>query len=145
MSEAAQLGEFMAKLGSVREMAITEPIRYGKLIAALPGSPPVRDAIAPFTAASQPAAVRLTALGYYLDQGTTAQLEPLAPLAQDKTRVPECAKGADGCEWRCEITSDGQQLVKTVQTVGEFVQFCVTPAVIDRDKADAAAAKTAKN
>jgi hypothetical protein len=145
MSEAAHLAEFMGKLGNVREMAITEPIRYGKLIAGLPGAPAVREAIAPFTAASQPAAVRVTALGYYLDQGTGAQLASLEPLTLDKTRVPECAKGADGCEWRCEIASEGQQLVKTVQTLGDFVQYCVKPAIIDRDKAHAAAAKTAKN
>jgi hypothetical protein len=144
MSEVAQLGEFMGKLASVREMAITEPIRYGKLIAGLPGAPPVRQAIAPFTAAAQPVPVRLTALGYYLDQGTRADLAFLEPLAQDRARVPECAKGADGCEWRCEIASEGQQLVKAVQSVGDFVQYCVKPAISERDKADAAA-KTAKN
>jgi hypothetical protein len=145
MSEAAQLGEFMAKLGGVREMAITEPIRYGKLIAGLPGAPPVRDAIGAFTPASQPAAVRLTALGYYLDQGTPADLTRLEPLTQDKTRVPECVKGADGCEWNCEIVSDGQQLVKPVQSIGDFVQYCVKPAIVERGKSDATATKTAKN
>jgi hypothetical protein len=145
MSEVAHLGEFMGKLGAVREMAITEPIRYGKLIAALPGAPPVRQAVAPFTAATQPAPVRLTALGYYLDQGASADLVALEPQAQDKTRVPECARGADGCEWRCEIASDGQQLVKVVQTVGDFVQYCVKPAISERVKPDAAALQTAKN
>jgi hypothetical protein len=145
MSEVSHLGEFMGKLGSVREMAITEPIRYGKLIAGLPGAPPVREAIAPFMAASQPAPVRLAALGYYLDQGARAELAALEPLAQDKARVPDCPKGAEGCEWRCEITSDGQQLVKPVQTVGDFVQYCVKPAIIDREEPDAAGTKTAKN
>ncbi|HTV19036.1 MAG TPA: hypothetical protein VMG12_10205 [Polyangiaceae bacterium] len=145
MSEVAHLGEFMGKLGAVREMAITEPLRYGKLIAALPGAPPVREAIAPFVAAAQPSPVRLTALGYYLDQGTSADLAFLEPLTQDKARVPECAKGADGCEWQCEITSEGQQQAKTVQTVGDFVQYCVKPAIDERNKPVAAALATAKN
>jgi hypothetical protein len=145
MSEASQLGEFMSKLGSVRQMAITEPIRYGKLIAGLPGEPPVRDAIGAYAAAGQPPSVRLTALGYYLDQGTRDHLATLEPMTQDRTSVPGCAKDADGCEWRCEITSDGQQLVRPVQTVGEFVQYCVKPAIIARATPDAAAAKTAKN
>jgi hypothetical protein len=145
MSEASQLGEFMSKLGAVRQMAITEPIRYGKLIAGLPGAPKVSDAIGPFAAPGQPPAARLTALGYYLDQGTRDQLATLEPMAQDSTRVPECAKDAEGCEWRCEIVSDGQQVVKPVQTVGEFVQYCVKPAILARATADAAAVKTAKN
>jgi hypothetical protein len=145
MSEASQLSEFMSALGAVREMAITEPIRYGKLIAGLPGSPLVRDAIGPYAAAGQPVPVRLTALGYYLDQGTGDQLATLERMASETTRVPGCAKDAEGCEWRCEIASDGQQVVKPVQTVGEFVQYCVKPAIVARATADAATAKTAKN
>jgi hypothetical protein len=145
MSEAAHLAEFMGKLGGVREMAITEPIRYGKLIAGLPGAPPVRAAIATYAAAGQPTAARLTALGYYLEQGTRAELPALEAMALDTTRVPECARNAEGCEWRCEIASDGQQVVKPVQTIGEFVQYCVKPAILERATADAAALKTAKN
>jgi hypothetical protein len=145
MSEAAHLAEFMGKLGAVREMAITEPIRYGKLIAGLPGAPPVRGAIGGFAVAGQPTAARLTALGYYLEQGTRAELPALDAMALDNTRVPECAKNSEGCEWRCEIASGGQRVVKPVQTVGEFVQYCVKPAILDRATADAAALKTAKN
>ena len=144
MSEVGQLDEFMNRLGSVREMAITEPIRYGKLIAGLPGSPPVRDVIAKYAAAPRPAAVRLTALGYYLDQATKDQLATLEPYAVDTTRVPECAKGAEGCEWRCEVTSGGQQVVKSVGTIGDFVQYCVKPAVTER-AADPTSAKSASN
>jgi hypothetical protein len=145
MSEASQLNEFMAQLGTVREMAITEPIRYGKLIAGLPGAPLVRDAIGAYAAAGQPAPVRLTALGYYLDQGTRDHLAALERMAMDTTRVPECAQNAEGCEWRCEIASDGQQVVKPVQTVGEFVQYCVKPAILARATVDTLSVTTAKN
>jgi hypothetical protein len=143
MSEVSQLDEFMAKLGGVREMAITEPIRYGKLIAGLQGTPPVRDVIGKYAAQTQPVPVRLTALGYYLEQGTGDQLASLEAYAADTARVPDCAKDAEGCEWRCEITSEGAQVTKDVKTVGDFVQYCVKPAITARlvPEAPAVAAK----
>jgi len=131
----------MSKLGAAKNMAITEPLRYGKLIAALPGLPPVRQAIVQYTAASQPLPVRLTALGFYLDQGTPAELPLVSALSADKTPVPECAKGAEGCEWQCEITVGTDQVVKAVQTVGDFVEYCVKPAMTQRSAAPSAEAK----
>ncbi len=145
MSETAHLAEFMSKLGSVRQMAITEPIRYGKLIAALPGTPPARELVGAYAAVGQPVPVRLTALGYYLEHGTQADLAALERQASDTARVPECAKNAEGCEWRCEIASGGQQVVKPVQTLADFMLYCVKPAIMERAAADAAAQKTAKN
>jgi hypothetical protein len=150
MSEVVHLDEFMNKLGGLREMAITEPIRYGKLIAGLPGSPPARDVIARYAERGRPAPVRLTALGYYLDQGTQDQLATLEGYSADGTRVPGCGRGAEGCEWRCEVSNAGQQVPKEISTVGDFVQYCVKPAVLARVAALAPAAKggaeaTAKN
>jgi hypothetical protein len=145
MSEVPQLDEFMSKLGGVREMAITEPIRYGKLIAGLQGTPPVRDVIEKYAASNRPTPVRLAALGFYLDQGTRNHLPVLDAFASDAARVPECAKGAEGCEWRCEVTSDGQRVIKPVQTVGDFVQYCVKPAIMERLTPDASEVKSAKN
>ncbi len=144
-SEVQHLSEFMSKLGSARNMAITEPIRYGKLIGALPGSPPVRDVIVQYLAPQQPTQTRLTALGYYLDQGTGAELAAVEAYAADRSRVPECTKDAEGCEWRCEISSEGEQVVKPVQTVGDFVEFCVKPAMVRRLNPAAPEVKTAKN
>lgn len=144
-SEVQHLPEFMQKLGKVRNMAITEPIRYGKLIGALQGSPPPRDVMGQYAAASQPTPVRLTALAYYLEHGTKAHVALVAPYASDRARVPECAKDADGCEWQCEIVADGQQLVKPVQTVGDFVEYCVQPAMLQRTAPVVAEDKTAKN
>jgi hypothetical protein len=150
MSEAVHLDEFMNKLGAVREMAITEPIRYGKLIAGLAGAPPPRDVIGKYTQRGRPTPVRLTALSYYLEQGTRDQLATLEGYATDNSRVPGCARGAEGCEWRCEVSKAGQQVAKDVATVGDFIQYCVKPAILERLGAGAAtpageAAKTAKN
>jgi hypothetical protein len=144
-SEVQHLPDFMKKLEGVRNMAITEPLRYGTLIGMLPGSPSVREQIAPFAAAGKATPVRLTALGYYLDQGTADQIGLVQAYAADRARVPECAKDAEGCEWQCEILEAGQQLVKPVQTVGDFVEFCVKPAMQRRLAPGAVEAKTAKN
>lgn len=153
MSDTSHVDEFMGKLARLREMAITEPIRYGKLIASLTGKPAPRELMQGYAARGTPVAARLTALGYYLDQGTREDLPMLEAFAPDSSRVPSCAKGAEGCEWTCEVESGGQQVAKTVQTVGEFVQFCVVPAISARaapekspeDAARGNAEKTAKN
>jgi len=143
-SESQHLAEFMTKLGSVRNMAITEPIRYGKLIANVQGMPPARDVIKGYLAAQYSAPVRLTALGYYLDQGTRDQLNLVEPFHADATRVPECVKDAEGCEWQCEIAAAGEQVVKPVKTIGDFVEFCVKPAMQARATVEAAT-QEAKN
>jgi len=132
MSDTSQLDEFMGKLGRLREMAITEPIRYGRLIAALPGTPAPREIVSGYTSRTKPIAVRLAALGYYLEQGTAAELPMLGGLGADTSRVPPCPKGAADCEWTCELESGGQRVAKAVSTVGEFVQYCVVPAISAR-------------
>jgi hypothetical protein len=88
--------------------------------------------------------VRLTALGYYLDQGTRDQLNLVEPFHADATRVPECVKDAEGCEWQCEIAAAGEQVVKPVKTIGDFVEFCVKPAMQARATVEAAT-QEAKN
>jgi len=148
MSEVAHLDEFMSKLATIRDMAITEPIRYGKLIAALPGAPPVSEAIGKYIERRRAVPVRLSALGYYLEQGTREQLAALEVYAADGSRVPGCTKGAEGCEWRCEVASGDQRVAKNVATVGDFVQYCVKPAMLERLGAGAkpeGAEVTAKN
>jgi hypothetical protein len=150
MSETAHLDEFMNKLGAVREMAITEPIRYGKLIASLPGTPAAADLMGKYAQRGRPSPVRLTALSYYLDQATRDQLATLEGYAADGTRVPGCARGAEGCEWRCEVSNAGQRVPKNVATIGDFIRYCVKPAILERLEAGAAAPagdadKTAKN
>jgi hypothetical protein len=143
LSQAPHLAEFMSKLAGVRNLAITEPMRYGELLAQLPGSPPVRESIAAFATAQQPIPVRLTALGYYLDQGTRDQLRLVESYATDRSRIPACAKGAEGCAWECEVAEAGQQVVKPVQTLGDFVEYCVKPAMQRRLAAGNTDAKTA--
>jgi hypothetical protein len=98
----------------------------------LPGNPPVRDAIAAYMAPQHPVPVRLTALGYYFENGVRDQLPLVERHAKDDARAPECVKDAEGCEWQCEISTGGEQVVKPVQSVGDFVEYCVKPAMQQR-------------
>jgi hypothetical protein len=50
MSETPQLPEFFAKLGQADNMAITEPLKYGMLIANMKGTPPAADVAAKYAA-----------------------------------------------------------------------------------------------
>ncbi len=131
-SEAKHLAEFMKHLGSVRNMAITEPIRYGKLIGSLKGAQSYPALVNPYKERSQPAPVRLAAFGYYLEHGRANQLDEVEGFAKDGMRVPECAAGADQCEWNCEVVEGKDQVVKEIKTVGDFVEYCVKPAMAKR-------------
>jgi hypothetical protein len=133
MSDTSQLPEFFERLGKADNMALTEPLRYGELISEMKGSTKPADAVQPYLASAKPVQARLTALGYYYEKGTKADLAKLSGLASDNTKAPSCAENADGCEWKCAITtSDGKRETKDITTLGEFFEFCVKPAVEKR-------------
>jgi hypothetical protein len=127
MSDTSQLGEFMAKLAGIRHMAITEPLRYGALIGEMKGKDKPEALVNKFMGRSEASAVRLSALGYYYEWGGKPDLAKVEGLVGDRDKVPSCLEGAADCEWKCAVGKD--QEVKDVRTVGEFVQFCVKPAM----------------
>jgi hypothetical protein len=133
MSETHQLGEFMSKLAGVKHMAITEPLRYGALIGEMKGKDKPEDLVDKYTSSDHAASVRLSALGYYYEYGTKAQLPKVEPFANDRAKVPDCKEGAADCEWKCAIGEGKSQEIKDIKTVGEFVQFCVKPAMEKRE------------
>lgn len=128
-SEARHLPEFMKQLSAIRDMAITEPLRYGKLIGGLKGSPAPSASIDQFLVASQSVPVRLSAFGYYLEHGNAAQVSRVNAFAKDTTKVPKCPANSEQCEWRCEVVEKGNRVIKQIATVGDFVQHCVIPAM----------------
>jgi len=132
MSDTSQLSEFMEKIGKAEGMAITEPLRYGSLIATMKGSTAPVDVIGPFIGASHPVPARLTALGYYYEKGTKSDIAKLSHLDGDRSKTPTCAKDADGCEWKCEVAGEGKRETKDIATVGEFFNYCVKPAMEKR-------------
>ena len=139
MTDGKTIGEFMAHLGKIDHMAITEPLTYGPLLKNIKGD---SDAlVAKYAAADQPAPVRLSALGYYYENGTTADLAKVEPLVSDSQKVPPCPKEAEQCAWNCTVSGkDGPEL-KEVATIGNFVEYCLLPAMKSRQPVETKAAE----
>lgn len=133
MSDTSQLPEFFDKIAKTEGMAITEPLRYGALIASMKGTKKPVDAITPYLSSSHSTPARLTALGYYYEKGTKADLDKLSNFASERAKTPSCGKdSAEGCEWKCEVTADGKRETKDITTLGEFFEHCVKPAMEKR-------------
>jgi hypothetical protein len=93
------------------------------------------DLITKYTTSKYPAPVRLSALGYYYGAGTTKDLAKVQPFFNDSQKVPSCPDNAEQCAWDCTVTTQGKvptSEVKTIKTVGEFVEYCVAPAMSAR-------------
>lgn len=127
MSEAKHIPEFMAEVGKVTAMSISEPLRYGKLLGELEGA--TENDLKAFLAVTNAAAVRVSALGYYYSLGFVGQLPTVEPFAADLQKVPACAKDAKDCEWKCAE--------KEITTVGDYVTHCIKPAMQARQQAPA--------
>jgi hypothetical protein len=133
-SDTSELPEFFSKLGQADGFAITEPLRYGALIAAMKGTPPPKDIVDKYTAPAYPVQVRMSALGYYFDSGTSADLPKVQAYATDRTKAPACNDDAKECEWKCEVGTGDKRETKDITTLGEFVTYCVMPAMERRVK-----------
>lgn len=127
MSEAKHIPEFMTEVGKVTSMSISEPLRYGKLLGELQGAS--ENDLKAYLPPTNPAAVRVSALGYYYSSGFVAQLATVEPYGADLQKVPACAKDAQDCEWKCAD--------KDVVTVGDYVTHCIKPAMQARQQAPA--------
>jgi hypothetical protein len=132
MSDTSQLPEFFNRIAKAEGMAITEPLRYGALIAAMKGPKKPAEAVTPYLSSSHSVPERVTALGYFYDQGTKADLPRLSNFANERAKTPTCAKDAEGCEWKCEVKAEGKQETKDITTLGEFFEHCVKPAMEKR-------------
>lgn len=132
MSDTSQLPEFFEHIGKTQGMAITEPLRYGALMAEMKGPTKPVEAVAPYLGSSHPTPARLTAIGYYYNHGTAADLPKLTHLESDQSKTPTCAKDDKDCEWKCEVEADGKRETKDITKLGEFFEYCVKPAMEKR-------------
>ena len=137
MSDASQIPEFMAKLGQAEGLAITEPLTYGGLFADLKGPPTPAELADKFSATGNSVPARLTALSYYYSAGVPADLAKVAAFEKDSTATPKCKADAKECEWKCTVQGAAGEETKEIKTVGEFVEFCVKPAMEKRAKGSA--------
>jgi hypothetical protein len=125
----------MTKLSQAQGLAITEPLSYGALLADLKGSPSPPELAAKYSTTGNSIPVRLTALGYYYSSGTAADLPKVEAFEKDNASTPKCKADAKECEWKCTVTgANGADETKDIKTVGEFVEFCVKPAMQKRAK-----------
>jgi hypothetical protein len=129
MSETPHLPAFFEKLAKADNMAITEPLKYGQLIAQMKGSPLPAEVAQKYSASGNPVPVRLSALGYYYNAGTAADLPKVADFTSDRTATPKCKPDAKDCDWKCVVQGDKGEETKEVTTLGEFVEYCVKPAM----------------
>jgi len=136
MSDADQFGEVLANLrGATKELAIAEPLQYGYRLGTLKGTASPGSVAAAHLTADQPVFSRVTALGYYFHYGTPSDLPLLAGLEADTTKLPkapDCGGNDHGCAWECEVVEGDARVIKEVATIGQFVKFCVEPAVATR-------------
>jgi hypothetical protein len=131
MSSTDQLAEFMSHLpvGLAPGFAMTEPLSYGGLIDKMTvKGPKPREAVMPFLKEGSPAA-RLTALGFFYATGKASDVKVLVPFEADRWPVPKTDDPE--AKWQCEVPkADGKETeTKDIKDVGEFVRFCVTPAM----------------
>jgi hypothetical protein len=132
MSETPQLPEFFSKLAQADNMAITEPLKYGALIANMKGTPPAAQVAEKYAASGHSVQDRLTALGYYYNVGTQADLPKISGYASERAATPKCKADAKDCDWKCDVQTDKGSETKEVTTLGEFVEHCVKPAMEKR-------------
>lgn len=137
MSETKHLDEFMSKLGRTEGMALSEPLVYGPAIGEMKGTPKPIEFIDKYASAGHPVEDRLTALGYYYKNGTKADLAKINRYSNDPQKVPSCKEDATDCEWQCTIQVDKKPEAKEVATVGDFVNYCIKPALEKRTSAKA--------
>lgn len=135
MSTVKHVDEFMGKLpADGKNFAMAEAITYGAIIGELKEGNVV-EAIKKHLSAG-PGVARTTALSYYLTLGNKTQIDDVKPLESDSTQAPSCDVEPD-CKWICEVAKEGakdpkERELKDIRTVGEFVKYCVEPAMLDR-------------
>jgi hypothetical protein len=138
ISDAAEVPEFMTKLGTIKEMAMAEPLTYGSTLNDVKGGEAPSAIAAKYLPPPNPVPVRLTALSWYFRHGAAANLEGVKRFQADTAKIPGCAKDAKDCEWKCEFAVNGKTEPKDITTLGEFVRYCVVPEMERRATGDAA-------
>lgn len=136
MTPEAKLEEFMAQLGGVRRMAMSEVFTYGPLLKEVGGDESRGQVLAlQYASASHPTPVRVSALGFFARFGSQEDIRLLSPYVADETRLPSCPSSAEedpGCAWTCNVNEEGKLVVKELSTIGEFVDSCLIFAMKSR-------------
>jgi len=132
MTEAKDLPDFMNRLGKIKHMALSEPLAYGPLLSEVKGEE-AQTLAARYAGPSFATPARLSALGYYYRFGDARDAALVNQYADDKAKVPSCPAKAENCEWTCSVpNAAGQSEAKDIATLGDFVNYCILPALKSR-------------
>lgn len=132
ISDAKHIGEFLTKLKEkpAKNFNPNEAITYGAYLADLKEGDPLK-ALQPHMSSGD-AKVRITALSYWRAVGDKSQLGQIKAFEGDKQKAPRCEEKEDEafeCLWDCVVGKE----TKKVTTVGEYVTFCMKPAMEARE------------
>jgi hypothetical protein len=133
MSDTSNVDEFFREIGRAKGVSITEPLRYGALLGDMKGPHKPADLAAKYATRENPVNVRLSALGYWYEKGTKNDFAQVEPYAGERTKIPGCRGDSQDCEWKCAVGEGNNQELKDIATVGDFVQYCVKPAMEKRE------------
>jgi hypothetical protein len=134
MSTVKHIDEFMSKLpdgAAAKGYGMPESITYGALLGDLKEGKPLDTLKKHYNTGS--AAARTTALSYWLTYGSKADIPTIQPFETDPTKVPVCETDTD-CKWNCEVAKEGSKdrEQKEIKTVGDFVKYCIEPAMAEK-------------
>jgi len=136
MSSVKNIDEFLGKLQEDKNFAMGEALTYGAYLGDLKEGTPLDEIKKHFTQGS--GAARTSAIAYYFTFGTSADLAAVSSLESDSNKAPSCETDPD-CKWSCEIAKEGTQEreQKEIKTIGDFVRYCVVPAMKERKPPEA--------
>jgi hypothetical protein len=132
MSDTGNIDQFYRELARAKGLSMTEPLRYGALLADMKGPQKPVDVAQKYAARDNPVNVRLSALGYWYERGTKADIGQIEPFVGERTKIPGCRDDSEDCEWKCAVDDGKDQQLKEIATVGDFVQYCIKPAMEKR-------------
>jgi len=134
MSKVEHIGEFLEELGrrAKKNFNPMEARTYAAYIADLKEGDPLAKLKGYFK--HEKAIVQVTALSYFLINGSKLDVPTLKPFANDRDKLPKCdEKETNDCSWECiSVGADKKETKKDVTNLGEFVTHCVMPQVVNR-------------
>lgn len=135
MSKVENIAEFMTELGkrAKHNFNPAEARTYAAYLAELKEGTPL-EKLKPYFK-DEAISARVTALSYYLVSGSKHDVAALKPFGDDKDKVPKCdEKDKNECTWTCIVVgADKKEQSKIVETVGDFVTYCVLPQLANRE------------
>ena len=135
MSKVEHIAEFMEELGkrAKKNFNPMEARAYAAYIAELKDGSPL-EKLKPYFK-SERVTTRVTALSYYLVNGSKLDVATVKSYAPDPDKVPKCdEKDKDDCAWECIVVgADKKDEKKAVEDVGDFVTYCILPQIANRD------------